>query len=299
MRFLKKTLSGVLNFFYGIPRFVIINSYRMTLRIKIFGLKKIPREHSAIFAFNHTNGADPFIVLSTIRKKIYFLTDSERFSNRLTSFFMRRFTNSIPVFKKEFNKNFKSFKELFDISKGKKIFFGIFPEGELFKNDIFGKFKNGAAYLSYKTQIPIIPVYLHNLHKGAAKGSCFDRHPVFEGISAIVLNTFRRVHVFIGDPIDPMAENILDDFYEITDKGEYKKVIDKITAALEKEFNELKDEAESLVNIKQKEQTDNSSLKNMQNIKQGQISGSSSFDEGDFDINDDDEDLAGSTGNLK
>jgi 1-acyl-sn-glycerol-3-phosphate acyltransferase len=299
MRFLKKTLSGILNFFYGIPRFVIINSYRMTLRIKISGFKKIPREHSAIFAFNHTNGADPFIVLSTIRKKIYFLTDSERFSNRLTSFFMRRFTNSIPVFKKEFNKNFKSFKELFDISKGKKIFFGIFPEGELFKNDIFGKFKNGAAYLSYKTQIPIIPVYLHNLHKGAAKGSWFDRHPVFEGISAIMLNTFRRVHVFIGDPIDPMAENIIEDFSEIADKKEYKKIIDKITAALEKEFNELKDEAESLVNIKEKELMDNGTFKNLRNLKHGRLSDANSFEEGGFDLNGDDEDLADSTGNLK
>lgn len=244
MRFLKTALSRFLNVVYNIPRFIVINSYRMTLRIKISDPKKIPKENSAIFAFNHTNGADPLIVLSAIRKKIYFLTDSERFSNRLTSFFMRKFANSIPVFKKEFNKNFKSFKELFGISKGKRIFFGVFPEGDLFKNNTFGKFKDGAAYLSYKTKLPIIPVYLHNLHKGPPKGSWFDRHPVFEGISALVLNTFRKINIFIGEPIDPMAQNIVDDFYGLTDKREYKKIVDKITVALEKEFNELKEEAE-------------------------------------------------------
>ncbi|MBM3708392.1 MAG: 1-acyl-sn-glycerol-3-phosphate acyltransferase [Actinobacteria bacterium] len=247
MHKLKEIDNKILNFLFSIPKFLFINFFRLFIvRIKVFEPKKIPRDRSAIFAFNHTTGADPIIVLGAIRRKIYFMADSERFSNKFTTFFMRKFTNSIPVFKNEFLKNTKSFKELFDISKGKKIFFGIFPEGDLFKKDIFGKFKGGAAYLSYKTRIPIIPVYIHNIHKGPGEDTWCGRHPVFEGISSLFMNTFRRIHIFIGEPIDPMAENILNDFKELTDKNEYKKIINKITKELEEEFTDLKKEANVL-----------------------------------------------------
>jgi len=242
-----KIHNKILIVLYNIPKFLFINFFRLfVVRIKVFEPKKIPSERSAIFAFNHTTGADPIIVLGAIRRKIYFMADSERFSNRFTSFFMRKFTNSIPVFKNELLKNIKSFKELFDISKGKKIFFGIFPEGDLFKKDIFGKFKGGAAYLSYKTKLPIIPVYIHNIHKGPGEDTWCGRHPVFEGIASLFMNIFRRINIFIGEPIDPMAESIISDFKELTNKNEYKKIINKITRELEEEFADLKNEANIL-----------------------------------------------------
>ena len=43
-------------------------------------------------------------------------------------------------------------------------------------------------------------------------------------------------HLFIGDPIDPMSENIMEELKELTDKKEYKKIIDKITEELKKEL---------------------------------------------------------------
>ena len=244
---LKIITNKTLDTLYNMPRILFINFFRLfVVRIRVFDPIKIPKDRSAIFAFNHTTGADPIIALGAIRKKLYFMTDSERFSNKFTSFFMRKFTNSIPVFKNEFLKNIKSFKELFNISKGKKIFFGVFPEGDLFKKDIFGKFKGGAAYLSYKTKLPIIPVYIHNIHKGPAEDSWCGKHPVFEGIASLIMNIFRRINVFIGEPIDPIAENIVMDFKELTNKNEYKKIINKITTELEEEFIDLKNEASSL-----------------------------------------------------
>ncbi|MCL4417720.1 MAG: 1-acyl-sn-glycerol-3-phosphate acyltransferase, partial [Actinobacteria bacterium] len=236
----------ILNGFYNLPRILIINFYKLFLWIKIINPKKIPYNKSAIFAFNHTTGADPLIALGALRKKIVFVTDSERFSNRFTSFFFRKFTNSIPIFKEQFNKNIKSFKELFLISDSKKVFFGIFPEGELYKHDEFGKFRGGAAYLSYKTKLPIIPVYLHNLSKGPGEDTWLGRHPVAEGIMSILMNTFRKVHVFIGEPIDPVAENIMKDLKELADKNAYKKAIQRITQELEEEFQELREEADKL-----------------------------------------------------
>jgi len=238
--------SKILNGFYNLPRILIINFYRLFIRIRVINAKKIPGDKSAIFAFNHTTGADPLIALGALRKKIIFVTDSDRFSNRFTTFFFRKFTNSIPIFKEQLNKNIKSFKELFSASGNKKVFFGIFPEGELYKNDKFGKFRGGTAYLSYKTKLPIIPVYLHNLSKGPGENTWLGRHPVAEGVMSLLMNTFRRVHVFIGEPIDPVAENIMEDLKELADKNAYKKAIQLITLELEEEFQELRLEADEL-----------------------------------------------------
>ena len=84
--------------FYNLPRILIINFYRLFVWIRVINPKKIPYNKSAIFAFNHTTGADPLIALGALRKKIIFITDSERFSNRLTSFFFRKFTKQHPHF---------------------------------------------------------------------------------------------------------------------------------------------------------------------------------------------------------
>lgn len=244
MKILKLIGNKITNAFYSLPRILFVNFYSSFLRIRVSNPKKIPRDHSVIFAFNHTTGADPIIALGALKRKIHFVADSERFTNRFTTFFMRRFANSTPIFKKEARKNVKSFKELFLISKKKKIFFGIFPEGDLFKKGKFGKFHDGAAYLSFKTKIPIVPVYMHNVSLGPNNESWVGRHPVFEGIASLFMNTYRRIHVFIGDPIDPMAENIMEELSDLADKKEYKKIIDKITEELKKEFLELKEEAD-------------------------------------------------------
>jgi 1-acyl-sn-glycerol-3-phosphate acyltransferase len=251
MRILKLTGSKLADIFFDLPRILVINNYRFFLRIKITNPKKIPNDHSVIFAFNHTTGADPIIALGALRRKIHFIADSANFSNRFTSFFMRRFANSTPIFKKEPKKNINSFKELFLISKEKIIFFGIFPEGDLFKKGKFGKFKGGAAFLSYKTKLPIVPVYIHNICLGSTNEDWVDRHPVLEGISSLFLNTFHKIHIFIGDPIDPMAENIMEEFGELTDKNEFKKILDKITEKLEKEFIKLREEADSFYILKE------------------------------------------------
>jgi len=239
-------MGKILNFFYNIPRFLFINFYRMLIRVRIFNSKNIPQDKPAILAINHTTGADPIIILSAIKKKVYFLADSENFRFRFTNFFMRRFTNSIPVFKKQFNKNIKSFKELFALNDGKAFFYGIFPEGKLNKEGKLSKLNKGAAYLSYKTKLPIIPVYIHNLIKGPTDNRWLGRNRAFEGIAALVVNTFRKVNIFIGEPIYPVANNIMENVKGLADKKTYKQIIDDIHQALEEEFLELETESEEM-----------------------------------------------------
>jgi len=103
---------------------------------------------------------------------------------------------------------------------------------------------------------------MHNVSVGPTDESWVESHPVLEGIISLFTNTFRRIHVFIGDPIDPIAENIIKELKGLTDKNEYKIIIDKITEELEKEFLELKEEAAIFSISKNSERINNPQIKN-------------------------------------
>lgn len=253
--FIKKFIKKISDFFYNIPRVLFINFYKLFTRTKIFNQKRLSGSKSAIFAINHTADADPIILLAAVKKKICFLAESENFGNWISNFFMRKFANCVPVFKNQFLKNVKSFKELFNISKDKNVFFGIFPEGELNKENGFKKFQKGAAYFSYKTKLPIIPVYMHNMNKSPESKKWIWTNRITRGIISLIRNAFRKVHIFIGEPIDPIAENIIEDFKDFTKPGTYKKIINNINKALEEEFLELKSEADVLFGNRDEEES--------------------------------------------
>jgi len=246
MKIIKDLIKKISDFFYSIPRILFINFYKLFTRTRVFNTKRLPRGKSVILAINHTADADPIILLAAIKKKICFIAESENFGNWLTSFFMRKFANCVPVFKEQLTKNVKSFKELFYILNKKNVFFGIFPEGELNKKAGFKPFYKGAAYFSYKTKLPIIPIYMHNTNRGPDSKKWIWINRITRGILSIIINAFRKINVFIGEPINPMAENIIEDFKDFTDPGTYKKIINNINEALEEEFLELESEADDL-----------------------------------------------------
>ncbi len=256
----RNLIKKISDFFYSIPRILFINFYKLFTRTRVFNTKRLPKGKSVILAINHTADADPIILLAAIKKKICFIAESENFGNWLTSFFMRKFANCVPVFKKQLAKNVKSFKELFYILNKKNVFFGIFPEGELNKKNGFKKFKNGAAYLSYKTKLPIIPIYMHNTNRGPDSKKWIWINRITRGILSIIINAFRKINIFIGEPIHPMAENIIEDFKDFTDPVTYRKIINNINEALEKEFLELESEADDLFGTKEEEEPADAAL---------------------------------------
>jgi len=190
-----------------------------------------------------------------LRKKIIFLADSKCFETKISNFFFTRFTESIPVFKMHFIKTIYTIKDIFGVFNSKKkkdnsknIFLGIFPEGKLNKKSHLADFFKGTAYLSYKLKLPIIPVYISNIFKGPSRNNWFIRRPVIEGLITIFFNQFKKVHIFIGDPIDPIANNIIQDFQNMTDGQEYKNIIEKINSLLNEEFLNLENESNMILN---------------------------------------------------
>lgn len=243
---MKVLFKKISDFFYSIPRILFINFYKLFTRTSVFNKKKLPENSSVILAFNHSSDADPIIILSALKKKIYFFSEGENYENWISNFFMRKFANCIPVFKKQSKKNIKSFKELFSISNKKNVFFGIFPEGRINKETDLQQFHKGAAYFSYRTKIPIIPIYLHNTNKGPDSNRWIFTNIITRSLISLAINTFRKVNVFIGDPVNPVAENIIEDFKDLADRKAYREIIENIHEALKEEFSELQGEANIL-----------------------------------------------------
>jgi len=238
-------------FFYSLPRIVVVSLYKLIVRIRVVNYKRIPLNSQVIFAINHVTGADPILLMAGLKKKMVFFAISDDFKTKFTDFFFRKVGNAIPVFQKNFEKNFASFKQLIAASKRKDCCFAVFPEGKLNKTDKYDDFKKGAAYFAYKTKIPVIPVYIQGI-KGYRKGTRIEQNKVSEGIFALVLNIFRKINIFIGNPINPMAENVINDLSNISDSQSYRVFVDDIHNQIESNYSILQDEACELLKDPQK-----------------------------------------------
>ena len=239
-------MEKIKDFFYSLPRVIIVNIFKIIVRIRVYNYERIPVNKQVIFAINHVTGADPILILAGLKKRLLFFALSDDFKTKFTNFFFRKIGNAVPIFQKNPPKNLTSFKELLENLKNKNVDFAIFPEGKLNKTDVYDDFKKGAAYFSYKSKLPIIPVYIQGV-KGLKAGTRPEINKVSEGVFAIALNLFRRINIFIGNPIDPIAENIINDFKDIKMKKNYKEIVNNIHENMEKNFWELQDESKEIL----------------------------------------------------
>src|SRR5680860_669407 len=239
-------MKNVKEFFYALPRIIVVNIFKAIVRIKVFNYSRIPENEQVIFVINHITGADPILVMAALKKKLIFFAISDDFENKFTNFFFRKVGSAIPVFQKDYSRNFASFKELIS-NKGREGFdFAVFPEGRLNKTNTYKNFKKGAAYFAYKIKLRIIPVYIHNI-KGFKAGTRLEENKVTEGMIALALNIFRRINIFIGSPIDPIAQNIISDLGELKNKKSYRQLVVEIHGEIEKNFWDLQDEAKEIL----------------------------------------------------
>ncbi len=197
----------------------------------MFNIEKIPEDTSVIFTFNHICGADALIAVIALKRKIQFLAKGEYFQNKMYAFFMGKITGSIPIYQDDYSKNIPILKKLFNTSENEKMSLGIFPEGDLHKKSGFGKFNKGAAYISYKLNWPIVPVYIHNMLAGPDVDTFIGRNEWSEGMTAMIINIGRRINVIVGNPIWPASF--------INSRVSYKKTVENLNNALLREFLRL------------------------------------------------------------
>ena len=130
-------------------------------RREITGLENLPKNGSYILAANHQSYADPPLVGSCIKKKIYYIAKKELFKIPFFGWLIKK-ANAFPVDREIADAG--ALKNALKILQSGSILL-VFPEGTRYKPGKIRKLKNGAAMLSIASNSPVVPVAIVNSDK--------------------------------------------------------------------------------------------------------------------------------------
>lgn len=198
------------NFVYH-TAFFFIRLYLFLFRYKTTGKENIPREGNYIVVSNHASYMDPpLIYVSFYPTRLRYMGKASLFNVPFLNFFIKS-VGTFPASKGKFSR--QAIEKSIEILKtGKRLV--IFPQGTRVKPGENEHFYDGAAYIAYKTNSPILPLALIGHEKVVPKGKKFPR--------------FVKLKVNIGELFYP----------EITDK----KQIPELTVRIRNEIEKLKSE---------------------------------------------------------
>ena len=142
---------------YRIAR-IIIRIWLFICGHKVIGAENIPKSGAMIIAPTHNSYADPVILGATFPFQIYYMARSEFSKNSFIRWF---FGFMGAVFLKRGEADIMALKKALRMLQSNQAV-GIFPEGTRYHEQPVGEFKNGAAFIAYKANVPLIPVAIIN-----------------------------------------------------------------------------------------------------------------------------------------
>jgi len=154
-------------------------------RVNVRGLEKLKPGQHYIYVANHRSYMDTPVVLASLPGAFRFMAKAELFNIPLMGGHLRRAGHiSVPLDKPR--EAIRSMSEAGRVIRENKISVLIFPEGGRTMGEM-GEFRDGAAFMAIKAQVPVAPIGLIGVHELLPMHSVHVRP--------------RRVTVNIGDPI--------------------------------------------------------------------------------------------------
>ena len=188
-------------------RFIMLFFYNTEIK-GLENLKKI--NTNIIFASNHISELDPLLLVSSLPffskfLPLYFVTLEKSFYKTKWSGWKKYLYGGIffkiiggyPAFKGLNNYELALSNHINLANEGRNIV--IFPAGKIFKGNSPIKAKGGVAYLSYKTKLPIIPVFIDHENKISFK-NLFNVKPKFKivfGLPVYTKDIFQNINEII------------------------------------------------------------------------------------------------------
>jgi 1-acyl-sn-glycerol-3-phosphate acyltransferase len=167
------------NFFVRISCRKMMYSALLFPKIKGYEIKKIP--FPVIFVANHVSFFDLFISGAVLPGNPRGIELHSHFLTPIYGWFITRFGQiSLEVGNKSSLK--KALLQGLEILKNKERNIYISPEGTRTKDGKIGPFRNGAFYLSRKSNVPIVPVVYKGLYYRNNKNSLLIRPGFFDVI---------------------------------------------------------------------------------------------------------------------
>ena len=160
---------------------------RLLGRVQTQGVANVPLTGGFLYCPNHLSDADPATVFVTIPRRAWFIGKSELYDIPLVGWFFHHF-HSLPI--KRDSADRAALRRIETLLKcGDPVL--IFPEGRCAQDGILGRIQPGAALLSLRANVPIVPVGLRHTNQLLPYGTLMPRF------------TKDRVTVAFGTPIHP------------------------------------------------------------------------------------------------
>uniref|UniRef100_A0A7V3KNI2 1-acyl-sn-glycerol-3-phosphate acyltransferase n=1 Tax=candidate division WOR-3 bacterium TaxID=2052148 RepID=A0A7V3KNI2_UNCW3 len=156
-----------MSFKWILAKIILYIPFKFIFRLRVYGSHNVPRKGPCIICVNHTSFWDPPFVGFASPRELHFLAKRELFENVKAFGMLISFYNAIPIDRENSLSGLKRAMNL--LKEGKALV--IFPEGtrNRTKNKFLLPLKEGAALLSLKMNVPIIPAYLFE-----SKGNVLD-----------------------------------------------------------------------------------------------------------------------------
>lgn len=162
---------------YWILKYTVGTLIKIIWVKKVNGISNIPKKGPFIICANHSSYFDFFTLIAVCPRRIYFLAGEVFFKKWQWSWLVKS-TGQIRVDRNSHDKS-ESINKAIEYLKMSRVI-GIFPEGTRSSDGKLQKFYNGAARISIKSHVPILPVGIVGAFEIMSR---FDKYPKFKKCS--------------------------------------------------------------------------------------------------------------------
>ncbi|MDR1134167.1 MAG: 1-acyl-sn-glycerol-3-phosphate acyltransferase [Synergistaceae bacterium] len=142
-------------------------------RLEVRGMSNVPDEGPMIVASNHASFVDPPLIGGVIPIRLRYLAKESLFRVPLLNFFIR-VLGAVPVRRGDSQRAGAVMKLLLALLKeGESVL--LFPEGSRTADGRLKPLEAGVAYLSVKTGVPVLPVYVKGSFEVWPRGRALPR----------------------------------------------------------------------------------------------------------------------------
>lgn len=191
--------------FYWVACFILKVIAKAFFSLKVYGKENVPLKGAFIFASNHLSYLDPPIAAVSINRKLSFIARDSLFRNKIFGFLLRRL-NAFPI--KRESADFRALREaLRRLAKGKAVL--IFPEGTRGVRGMEKKSNPGIGFLISKSNVPVLPVYIHGADKALPSGAKMIKRSPVNVIIGKPINSFQ------SQSYEEISKEIIDVIYSL------------------------------------------------------------------------------------
>jgi len=165
--------------------------------LRVRGREHLPARDPFLLIANHSSHLDAVVLLSLLPgarlKRVHAVAAADYFErNRVVGALTRTLFHTLPIDRNARSPEADPRPRMLEVlDRGDSLL--LFPEGTRGTGPDIGRFRTGIAWLAERRpDIPVVPVYLENLHRALPKGELFPV-PFFCGVR-------------IGPPLHPVGD---------------------------------------------------------------------------------------------